>query len=178
MKIFSKLKLIFIPTEDTDAVNKKYVDDIISSSVEETSTYYGSVSLTNDNSIIFTINDIDASKITTHTLLILKSDTSTSITDSYAGNININSTPTSFSIIDKNGNTLSYQDIINNGTIVLGFNGEDFVLLNKQYLLDSYTSASTDHGATANSVKTVYDHFTEAIGDIPEVLDAINRKVV
>ena len=61
---------------------------------------------------------------------------------------------------------------------MLGFNGQNFVLLNKPYLLDSYTSNSTDYGATANSVKTVYDYFTDIIGDIPEILDAINRKVV
>ena len=78
----------------------------------------------------------------------------------------------------KYGNLPTYHDIINGGTIVLGFNGQNFVLLNKPYLLDSYTSKSTDYGTTANAVKTVYDHFTDIIGDIPEVLDAINRKVV
>lgn len=177
MKILSNLKLLFTPTDDTDAVNKKYVDDIISTA-GGISTYYGSVSLTDENTITLTINDIDIEKINTHILLILKSETSSSVLDNFTGHINLNSSPTSFSIVDKYGNLLTYHDIINGGTIVLGFNGQDFVLLNKQYLMDSYTSKSTDYGATANSVKTVYDHFTDIIGDILEVLDTINRKVV
>ncbi len=177
MKILSKLKLLFTPTDDTDAVNKKYVDDIISTA-GVTSTYYGSVSLTDENTIALTINDIDIEKINTHILLILKSEISSSVLDNFTGHISLNSSSTSFSVVDKYGNLLTYHDIINGGTIVLGFNGQDFVLLNKQYLMDSYTSKSTDYGATANSVKTVYDHFTDIIGDIPEVLDTINRKVV
>ena len=177
MKILSKLKLLFTPTDDTDAVNKKYVDDIISTA-GVTSTYYGSVSLTDENTITLTINDIDIEKINTHILLILKSEISSSVLDNFTGHIILNSSSTSFSVVDKYGNLLTYHDIINGGTIVLGFNGQDFVLLNKQYLMDSYTSKSTDYGATANSVKTVYDHFTDIIGDIPEVLDTINRKVV
>lgn len=178
MKIFSKLKLIFNPTDDYDAVNKKYVDSIISSAGSGTSTYYGSVTLENDNSVAFSVNGIDLTKTTTHTLLILESAASSSDGNSYTGKISINSSPTPFSIIDKYGNPVTYHDIINGGVTVYGFDGQNFVLLNKQYLIDSYTSKSTDYGATANSVKTVYDHFTDAIGDIPEVLDTINRKVV
>lgn len=177
MKILSNLKLLFTPTDEYDAVNKKYVDDIISTA-GGTSAYYGSVSLTDENTIALTINDIDIKKINTHILLILKSEASNSVLDNFTGHINLNSSLTSFSIVDKYGHLLTYHDIINGGTIVLGFNGQDFVLLNKQYLMDSYTSKSTDYGATANSVKTVYDHFTDIIGDIPEVLDTINRKVV
>lgn len=177
MKILSKLKLLFTPTDEYDAVNKKYVDGIISSA-DNTSIYYGSISLTDDNSAAFTINGFNAEKITTHAVLILKSNTSSSLTDNYTKHVIINSSSTSFSIVDKYGNLLTYHDIINGGTIVLGFNGQNFVLLNKPYLLDSYTSNSTDYGATANSVKTVYDYFTDIIGDIPEILDAINRKVV
>lgn len=177
MKILSKLKLFFNPADEYDAVNKKYVDTLVSSA-ENTSTYYGSVSLTNDNSVAFRIDGFDESKLTTHVLFILKSNTSSSIMGNYNGHISINSSSTSFSIVDKYGNPLTYHDIINGGTIVLGFDGQNFVLLNKSYLLDSYTSKSTDYGATANSVKIVYDHFTDIIGDIPEVLDVINRKVV
>lgn len=177
MKILSKLKLLFTPTDEYDAVNKKYVDGIISSA-NNTSVYYGSISLTDDNSAAFSINNLDEAEISTHVMFILKSDISSSITDNYTKHVVINSSSTSFSIVDKYGNLPTYHDIINGGTIVLGFNGQNFVLLNKPYLLDSYTSKSTDYGATANSVKTVYDHFTDIIGDIPEVLDAINRKVV
>lgn len=177
MKILSKLKLLFTPTDEYDAVNKKYVDDIISSA-NNTSVYYGSISLTDDNSAAFSINNFDEAEISTHVMFILKSDISSSITDNYTKHVVINSSSTSFSIVDKYGNLPTYHDIINGGTIVLGFNGQNFVLLNKPYLLDSYTSKSTDYGATANAVKTVYDHFTDIIGDIPEVLDAINRKVV
>ena len=177
MKILSKLKLLFTPTDEYDAVNKKYVDGIISSA-DNTSIYYGSISLTDDNFAAFTINGLNDEKITTHAVLILKSNTSSSLTDNYTKHVIINSSSTSFSIVDKYENLLTYHDIINGGTIVLGFNGQNFVLLNKPYLLDSYTSNSTDYGATANSVKTVYDYFTDIIGDIPEILDAINRKVV
>ena len=35
MKILSKLKLFFIPTDEWDAVNKKYVDDLVSSNSGE-----------------------------------------------------------------------------------------------------------------------------------------------
>jgi len=178
LKILSKLKLLFTPTDELDAVNKKYVDDLVSSGGSSQSTCYGSISLEKDNSIAFTVDGLDAEKINIHTLLILKSDTSSSLSDNYTGQVAINASPTTFSIVDKYGNHLTYHDIINGGTIVLGFNGHNFVLLNKPYLLDSYTSNSTDYGATANSLKTVYDHFTDVIGDIPEVLDSINRKAV
>lgn len=177
MKILSKLKLFFTPTDEWDAVNKKYVDDLVSSKGGSSSTYYGSISLTNDT-ITFTADGLDARKINTHTLLILKSDTSSSSAENYTGRVTINSSATSFSIVDKYGNHLIYHDIINGGTILLGFNGQDFVLLTKQYLLDSYKSSSITEGATAKVIKTVYDHFTDVIGDIPDVLDAINRKKV
>lgn len=178
MKILSKLKLLFTPTDEWDAVNKKYVDDLVSSGGSNSSTYYGSITLTNDNSIAFTVDGLDAEKINTHTLLILKSDSSSSLTDNYTGQVSINSTSTTFTIVDKYGNHLTYHDIICGGAIVLGFNGTDLILLNKQYLLDSYKSSSITEGATAKVVKTVYDHFTDIIGDIPDVLDTINRKKV
>jgi len=178
LKILSKLKLLFTPTDEWDAVNKKYVDDLVSSGGGSSSTYYGTISLTNDNTITFTVDGLDAEKINTHTLLILKSDTSSSLTDNYTGQVVINSSSTTFSIVDKYGNHLAYHDIICGGAVVLGFNGTDFILLTKQYLLDSYKSSSITEGATAKVVKTVYDHFTDVIGDIPEVLDAINRKKV
>jgi len=174
----SKLKLLFTPTDELDAVNKKYVDDLISSGEGSSSTYYGSIALTNDNSVTFTVDGLDADNINTHTLLILKSDTSSSLTDNYAGQVAINSSPTTFSIVDKYGNHLAYHDIISGGAVLFGFNGTDFILLTKQYLLDSYKSSSITEGATAKVVKTVYDHFTDVIGDIPNVLDAINRKKV
>jgi len=178
LKILSKLKLLFTPTDEYDAVNKKYVDELVLSGSGNSSIYNGSITLTSDNIIAITVNTLDAKKINTNILLLLKPDTSSSILDNYTGRVTINSFSTTFSIVDKYGNLLTYHDIINGGTIVLGFNGQNFVLLNKPYLLDSYTSNSTDYGATANSVKTVYDHFTDIIGDIPEVLDVINRKVV
>lgn len=178
MKILSKLKLFFTPTDEWDAVNKKYVDELVSSGGGNPSTYYGFISLTNGNAITFTVDGLDSAKISTHTLLILKSDTSSSLTNDYNGQVMINSSPTSFSILDKYGNHLAYHDIICGGTVLLGFNGTDFILLTKQYLLDSYKSSSITEGATAKVVKTVYDHFTDVIGDIPDVLDAINRKKV
>ena len=100
MKILSKLKLLFTPTDEYDAVNKKYVDGIISSA-NNTSVYYGSISLTDNNSAAFSINNLDEAEISTHVMFILKSDISSSITDNYTKHVVINSSSTSFSIVDK-----------------------------------------------------------------------------
>lgn len=179
MKVLSKLKLLFTPTNDEDAVNKKYVDDALQNVGGSGSTYYGSIIFDQINSAIdFQVNGIDSSKISTSTLLILDCTSSSSLETNFTDTITFNSSPTTFHIVDKKGNPIRFIDIINSSTVLLGFNGTDFILLTKQYLLDSYNSSSITEGATAKVVKTVYDHFTDVIGDIPDVLDAINRKVV
>ena len=178
MKVLSKLKLLFTPSEDDDAVNKKYVDELVSSG-NGSSIYYGNASILEDNnSINLDINGFDLSKINSNILLIIKSTDSTILSSDFTENVFINNEDSSYRILDSYGNNIKHRDLINSNTSVLGFNGLNFILLNKQYLIDSHSSKSTDYGATANSVKVVYDHFTDIIGDIPEVLDTINRKVV
>lgn len=182
MKFLSKVKLFFSPTDDEDAVNKRYVDDVIRNIGYvggSGSTYYGKIMFNKVNSSIdLIINGIDASRISTSTLLVLSCDESTTLETNFTKTVTINSSSTAFHIVDKKENPIRFIDIVNASTVLLGFNGTDFILLTKQYLIDSYNSSSITEGATAKVVKTVYDHFTDVIGDIPEVLDGINRKVV
>lgn len=141
--------------------------------------YYGTAELTeSDNKYDITIDGFDATNVNKNMLLIVQTTSSSSITSNFTDTIYINDVKTIYSIIDSHGNAVTYRDIMNSNYMLFTFNGSEFVLLTKQYLLDSYTSSSTYYGATANSVKMVYDHFTDAIGDIPEVLDTINRTVI
>ena len=72
LKVLSKLKLLFTPTNDEDAVNKKYVDDALQNVGVSGSIYYGNIIFDEINSAInFQVNGIDSSKISTSTLLVL-----------------------------------------------------------------------------------------------------------
>lgn len=154
---------------------KDEIDAIISSNIG--SIYLGEIELSN-NRLNIEIPELSSDDINTHIILILKSMSSSTSVSVVNSSVTINSENTSFQIVDKFENPIRICDVINGGNITLCFNGTDFILLNKEYLLDSYQSDSIAFAPTAHALKQVYDHFESVIGNIPEVLDSINRVVI
>ena len=130
MKFLSTVKLFFSPTSDEDAVNKKYVDDALKNVGGSGSTYYGKINFDDVNSTVdLQVNGIDSSRISTSTLLVLDCDTSSSLETNFTDTVTLNSSPTTFHIFDKKKNSVRFIDIVNSSTVLLGFNGTDFILL-------------------------------------------------
>lgn len=141
-----------------------------------TTIYYGIGSVENDKFKI-SIDDFIMENIDNNMLLITYTQSVIASTEDYTENFIINGNET-YKVTDNMGNNISLHDIANNNYSLFAFNGKNFVLLTKQQLIDSHVSTAKDIAPTANQVRWLYEYFKEQIGDIPAVLDFINRKVV
>ena len=178
-KIVGSVNNVHPDTNRNVTITLDEVADGTTRKLKYSTIYYGIAELNGaDNKYNIEIDGFNITNINKNMLLPIQANSDTSLTSNFTDCLYINGTKTTYHIIDSHGNPVSYHDIMCSNYMLFTFNGNDFILLTKQYLLDSYTSKSTDYGATANSVKTVYDHFTDIIGDIPAVIDSINRKAV
>jgi len=184
MKHLSEVELLFSPTKPKHAVNKEYVDNLINEGNGNSSIYVGEIELkelvdeeTQETTTIVNIT-LDKDDIEADSLLCLKSATASNLDEIISNYVQINNEDTEYYIQDKFTNNAKFLDVITGGWILLMFTGTNFILLTKDYLINSYQSSSISNAPTAKALKDAYDKLYDIVGDIPEVLDTINRKVV
>lgn len=156
---------------------KDEVDNIVSEVQRKFNTVYFGKITKSGNKVNIISEEFSEENINSHSILVLDSNFVDGSSTVLNKKVLINSNRTDFEIHGKYSSIVRIRDI-SSGNVLLSFDGENFTILNREILIDSYHDNSIMNAPTVNALTQVYNYFESAIGDIPEVLDSINRVVI